>query len=45
MSGHCLSSLIDWTFRLIIIALALLWFAFPPQGAVQKPPLAIERAP
>lgn len=45
MSGHRQNHLIDWGFRLLIVALAILWLVFPPRGAEApgEAPAAIER--
>lgn len=45
MSGQRQSRLVDWGFRLLIVAAAILWLIFPPRGAeaTGEAPAAIER--
>ena len=47
MSSPRQGRLADWGFRLLIVALAILWLVFPPRGAeaIQETPAAIERTP
>jgi hypothetical protein len=33
MTGFNRRGALDWSFRILIVALALLWVAYPPQGA------------